>query len=161
MPLKNWCSIYARWSKSSLKHVIRFCDTFSNLKQNFIAKIIYKIFFIFYTYNNFSILNWTIPILNWTIPILNWTTPILNWKRDRHDWVGKSIHGELWKKLKFHPTTKWYMKFHPTTKWYMHKPESVSDRETRKILWDFDWSPILGQMIRPSDSQQQQKREPA
>ena len=37
--------------------------------------------FSIYTYNNFSILNWTIPILKWTIPILNWTTPILNWKR--------------------------------------------------------------------------------
>ena len=25
MPLKNWCSIHARCSKSSLKHSIRFC----------------------------------------------------------------------------------------------------------------------------------------
>ena len=25
MPLKSWCSIYARWSKSSLKHSICFC----------------------------------------------------------------------------------------------------------------------------------------
>ena len=30
MPLKNWCSIHARWSKSSLKHSI-------HLKQNLIA----------------------------------------------------------------------------------------------------------------------------
>ena len=37
MPLKNWCSIYARWSKSSLKHSICFCGIFSSLKQNFIA----------------------------------------------------------------------------------------------------------------------------
>ena len=37
MPLKNWCSIYARWSKSSLKHSIRFCGIFSKLKQNFIV----------------------------------------------------------------------------------------------------------------------------
>ena len=40
MPLKNWCSIYARWSKSSLKHSIRFCGilkSFPSLKQNFIA----------------------------------------------------------------------------------------------------------------------------
>ena len=29
MPLKNWCSIHARWSKSSLKHSIRFCSIFS------------------------------------------------------------------------------------------------------------------------------------
>ena len=38
MPLKNWCSIYARWFKSSLKHSIRFCGSiFPSLKQNFIA----------------------------------------------------------------------------------------------------------------------------
>ena len=37
MPLKNWCSIHARCSKSSLKHSIRFCDLFPSLKQNFIA----------------------------------------------------------------------------------------------------------------------------
>ena len=38
MSLKNWCSIYARWSKSNLKHSIRFCGIFfSSLKQDFIA----------------------------------------------------------------------------------------------------------------------------
>ena len=38
MPLKNWCSIHARCSKSSVKHSIRFCGIFfSSLKQNFIA----------------------------------------------------------------------------------------------------------------------------
>ena len=36
-PFKNWCSIHARWSKSSLKHSIRFCGIFPNLKQNFSA----------------------------------------------------------------------------------------------------------------------------
>ena len=36
-PLKNWCSIHARWSKSSLKHSICFCGIFPSLKQNFIA----------------------------------------------------------------------------------------------------------------------------
>ena len=35
--LKNWCLIHARWSKSSLKHSIRFCGIFSSLKLNFIA----------------------------------------------------------------------------------------------------------------------------
>ena len=25
-----------------------------------------------------------------------------------------------------------------TTKWYMHKPESIQDNETHKILWDFE-----------------------
>ena len=37
MPLKNWCLIYAIWSKSSLKHSIRFCGIFPSLKQNFIT----------------------------------------------------------------------------------------------------------------------------
>ena len=38
MPLKSWCSIYARCSKSSLKHSIRFCCIFfPSLKQNFIV----------------------------------------------------------------------------------------------------------------------------
>ena len=38
MPLKNWCSIYARCSKNSLKHSIRFCGIiFPSLKQNCIA----------------------------------------------------------------------------------------------------------------------------
>ena len=34
---KNWCSIHARWSKSRLKHSIRFCSIFPSLKQNFIV----------------------------------------------------------------------------------------------------------------------------
>ena len=37
MPLKNWCSIHARWSKSSLKHSLRFCGIFPSLKQNCIV----------------------------------------------------------------------------------------------------------------------------
>ena len=37
MPLKNWCTIHARWSKSSLKHSIRFCGIFPSLKHNFIV----------------------------------------------------------------------------------------------------------------------------
>ena len=37
MPLKNTWSIYARCSKSTLKHSIRFCDLFSKLKHNFIT----------------------------------------------------------------------------------------------------------------------------
>ena len=35
MPFKNWCSIQARWSKSSLKHSIRFCGIFSKFKTEF------------------------------------------------------------------------------------------------------------------------------
>ena len=37
MPLKNWCSIHARWLKSSLKHYIRFCGIFSKFKTEFIT----------------------------------------------------------------------------------------------------------------------------
>ena len=35
MPLKNWCSIHARWSKSSLKHSIRFYGIVSKFKTEF------------------------------------------------------------------------------------------------------------------------------
>ena len=35
MPLKNRYSIHARWSKSSLKHSIRFCGIFSQFKTEF------------------------------------------------------------------------------------------------------------------------------
>ena len=35
MPLKNWCSIYARWLKSSLKHSIRFFGIFYKFKSEF------------------------------------------------------------------------------------------------------------------------------
>ena len=35
LPLKNWCSIHARCSKSSLKHSIRFCGIFSKFKTQF------------------------------------------------------------------------------------------------------------------------------
>ena len=35
MPFKNWRSIHARWSKSSLKHSIRFCGIFSKFKTEF------------------------------------------------------------------------------------------------------------------------------
>ena len=37
MPLKNWGSIHVRWSKSILKHSMRFCGFFSSLKHNLIA----------------------------------------------------------------------------------------------------------------------------
>ena len=43
MPLKNWCSIYATCSKSSLKLFIRFCGIFPSLKHNFIAYHSFKV----------------------------------------------------------------------------------------------------------------------
>ena len=35
MPLENWCSIHARWSKRSLKDFLRFCGLFSKIKTQF------------------------------------------------------------------------------------------------------------------------------
>ena len=35
MPLKNWCWIHARFSKSNLKHSIHFCGSFSKFKTDF------------------------------------------------------------------------------------------------------------------------------
>ena len=48
--------------------------------------------------------------------------------KTRHDWVGKLIHCESWKKFKFDHTNKWYM----------HNPASVLENSTHKLLWDFD-----------------------
>ena len=48
--------------------------------------------------------------------------------KTQHDWVGKVIHLELRKKLKFDHTTKWYI----------HKPESILENVMLKILWDFE-----------------------
>ena len=45
--------------------------------------------------------------------------------KTRYDWVGKVIHWELCKRLKFDPTAKSFM----------HKPESFW--EMHKIFWDF------------------------
>ena len=46
----------------------------------------------------------------------------------RHDWVGKVIHWEMCKKLKFDHTNKWYM----------HNPAPVLENATHKLLWDFN-----------------------
>ena len=42
MSLKNSCSIHARWSKSSLKHSIRFCGIFSKFKTEFYCISFFK-----------------------------------------------------------------------------------------------------------------------
>ena len=46
----------------------------------------------------------------------------------RHDWVGKVIHWEMCKK----------MKFDHANKWYMHNPALVLENDTYKFLWDLD-----------------------
>ena len=48
--------------------------------------------------------------------------------KTRHNWVGKVIHWELWKQLKFDNANKWYL----------HKPESVLENDTHKLLRDFE-----------------------
>ena len=48
--------------------------------------------------------------------------------KTRHDWVGKVIHWEMCKKLKFDHTNKWYM----------HNPAPVIENATHKLLWDFN-----------------------
>ena len=42
MPLKNWCSIHARWFKSSLKHYIRFSGIFSKFKTEFYCILFFE-----------------------------------------------------------------------------------------------------------------------
>ena len=42
MPLKNWCSIHARWSKSSLKQAIPFCDIYSKFKTILLHIVLLK-----------------------------------------------------------------------------------------------------------------------
>ena len=47
--------------------------------------------------------------------------------KTRNDWVGKVIHREQCK----------IMKFDYANKWFMHHLESVQENETEKLLWDF------------------------
>ena len=61
--------------------------------------------------------------------------------KNRHDWVGKAIHGKLCKKLKFDHADKWYI----------HKPESVLENEMYKILWDFETQTNLSILVRRPD----------
>ena len=48
--------------------------------------------------------------------------------KTRHDWVGKVIHWEMCKKIKFDHTNEWYM----------YSPAPVLENDTHKLLWDFD-----------------------
>ena len=67
--------------------------------------------------------------------------------KTRHNWVGKVIHKELCKKLKFVHTNKWYM----------HNPESILkklDTQASLGFWETNRSSNLGQMTRSSKSQE-------
>ena len=48
--------------------------------------------------------------------------------KTRHNWVGKVMHWEIWKKFKFDHTNKWYM----------HYPTPVLENNTHKLLYDFN-----------------------
>ena len=48
--------------------------------------------------------------------------------KTKHNKMGKVIHWELHKRLKFDNTNKWYM----------FKSEFVLENETHKILWNFE-----------------------
>ena len=48
--------------------------------------------------------------------------------KNRHEWLGKVIHQELFKGLNFDPNDKRYML----------KPESLLRNQMYKILWDFE-----------------------
>ena len=43
--------------------------------------------------------------------------------RTRHNWVGKVINWEMWKKFKFDHTNKWYM----------HNPASILESDKHKL----------------------------
>ena len=47
--------------------------------------------------------------------------------KTKYDWVGKVIHWDLGRRLKFDHSTKWYM----------HKLESIPENKMHKTLWDF------------------------
>ena len=52
MPLKNWCSIHARCSKSSLKHSIDFCGIFSKFKTTLLHIVLLKCQIAFLKFTN-------------------------------------------------------------------------------------------------------------
>ena len=69
------------------------------------------------------------------------------WKT-RYEWVGKIIPWELYKKLKFDHTDKWYM----------HNPESFQENGTHKILRDFEIQTDHLISTRPCNNHQPKKR---
>ena len=46
----------------------------------------------------------------------------------KHDWVGKEIHWEMCRKFQFDHTNKWYM----------HNTAPVPEKDSHKLLWDFN-----------------------
>ena len=65
----------------------------------------------------------------------------------RHNWVGKVIHVELCKKLKFDHTNKWYM----------HNLAFVLENDMDKLLWDLRYKHIIS--ARRTDLKRNNKKE--
>ena len=53
--------------------------------------------------------------------------------KTRHDWVGKGIHWEMCKKLKFNHTNKWYM----------HSPAPVLENNTHNLGFDIQTDHLI------------------
>ena len=61
--------------------------------------------------------------------IISEYSKLAHWKyKARHDWVGKVIHWEMYKKFKFDHTNKWYM----------HSTAPVLENATNKLQSDFN-----------------------
>ena len=70
----------------------------------------------------------------------------------RHDKVGKVIHWEMCKKLKFYQTNKLYI----------HNPADVLENDSHKLIWDFNiqtYHLISVRRLETNNNQQQKKRE--
>ena len=74
--------------------------------------------------------------------IIEWRKLSQNGYKKRHDGVSKVIDWEVFKKLKFDHTNKWYM----------HNPTSVLENDTNKLLKDFDMTPDHLFLARRPDS---------
>ena len=76
MPLKNWCSIHARCSKSSLKHSIRFCGIFSKIRTEFYCISFFKSVII--PHKRPAFLESLMPLKNWCSVHGRWSKSSLN-----------------------------------------------------------------------------------
>ena len=139
MPLKSWCSIHARWSKSSLKNSIRFCGILPSLKQNFIAYRFFKVpsrpdcifeidqlwqsgFSRVYS-NSCCSSSFKPEIIKISQPSHNiYSNNIVNFQESKT--ILNACTNKVWKLIE------------GTT--YMHNPASVQENDTYKLLWDYE-----------------------
>ena len=65
----------------------------------------------------------------------------------RHDWVGKVIHREMYRKFQFDRTNKSYM----------HNPAPVQENYSNELLWDFNIQTDHLIPTRPHNNQQRKR----